>query len=76
MAKQKWTREQLAAAILERLKSFPECSDVTGVAVAPIVKAAEGDPNLGAAFTIASGQAEPAVAQQIVSELAVLFDLA
>ena len=76
MAKQKWTRDQLAAAILERLKSFPEGRDVTGVAVAPIVKAAESDPNWGAAFTIAPGQAEPAVAQQIVSELAELFELA
>jgi transcriptional regulator with XRE-family HTH domain len=76
MAKQTWTRDQLAAAILERLKSFPECRVVTGVAVAPVVKATEGDPNWGAAFTIASGRAEPSIAQQIVSELAVLFDLA
>ena len=75
MAKQKWTRDQLAVAILERLESFPEGRDVTGVAVAPVVKAAEGDPNWGAAFTIATGQTEPAVAQQIVSELTVLFDL-
>jgi hypothetical protein len=74
MAKQKWTRDQLAAAILERLQSFPEGRDITGVSRAGR-QSSRGRSDLGRGITIAAGQAESAVAQQIVSELTILFDL-
>ena len=69
------TREELASLITERLKSRPECAEVTGVAIAHVVKIANDRPNWHAAFTTVDKRAVPPVARQIVGELASRFDL-
>ena len=70
------TREELAGLITEWLKSHPECGNVTGVAIAHIVRIADDRHNWHAAFTIAAGAAVPAIALHIIGELSAKFDLA
>jgi hypothetical protein len=74
--KQTKTREELAAIINEWLKSHPECDKVTGVAIAHIVRIADDRHNWHAAFTMADGDAVPAIALHIVGQLSAEFDLA
>ena len=70
------TKEELVALINEWLKSHPECDRVTGVAIAHVVQIADDRHNWHAAFTMADGDAVPAIALQVVSELSAEFDLA
>ncbi len=70
------TKEELAALINEWLKSHPECDRVTGVAIAHVVQIADDRHNWHAAFTMADGDAVPAIAPQVASELSAEFDLA
>jgi hypothetical protein len=70
------TREELSTAIVERLKSSPECHLVTGVVIAPVLRRDASHPNWHAAFTMKGRRAVPHVAWRIGGELAIEFDLA
>jgi hypothetical protein len=70
------TRAELSAAILERLRDFPESQKVTGVVIAPVIRPDANHPNWHAAFTVKGRNAVPHIAWQIGSEVAAEFDLA
>jgi hypothetical protein len=75
-AKPTRTREEFTALITEWIKGRPECDNVTGVAVAPMVRISGNSPNWHAAFTIAESGAVPETALQFVDEITSEFDLA
>jgi hypothetical protein len=75
-SKETKTREQLSAIILSRLKPYPECCALSGVAIAPVVKPRRDHPNWHAAFFMKGRGRVPHIAWVIGSEVAVEFDLA
>jgi uncharacterized protein DUF4158 len=69
------SREELAAIVMDRLKSLPECHAVTGVVIAPVLRPKPGYANWHAAFTVKAKQAVPSAAWRIGSEVADEFDM-
>ena len=69
------TREELAASILARMKASPECREVSGVVIAPVLKPKAGHANWHAAFIIRGKERVPRTAWQIGSKIADEFDL-
>jgi hypothetical protein len=75
MIRQKKTREELSAIILDQLKKFPESHAITGVVIAPVLSAASNRRNWHAAFTTKGRHTVPHIAWQIGNETADAFDL-
>ena len=70
------TREELATDIMAEVSKLPECRNVAGVVIAPVLKRYPDHPNWHAAFAMKGRAPVPHIAWVIGSRIAEQFDLA
>jgi hypothetical protein len=68
-------RQELSALVTAGLKRSSECRKVTGVTINHVVRIGDDRPNWHASFAMTDKVAVPAIALQIVGDLAAEFDL-
>ena len=75
-AKEKKSRAELEALVLEEVRQHPECDHIIGIAIAQPPQTAPHHPNWDVAFTISGNQIPPPIAFEIAAKLKSQFDLA